>query len=905
MTIIRTRQPGLTRVSPHIGNKRWIVPNRKWPNEVFDYYIDGDAQPGGDGLTPGTAWQGFAEWNALAGVDMADKRVGLKRGTTISAALNTHMIGRAGGDNVTVAGYGAGLNPLIDGSSVDVSWVVDDTFGTSGTHTEANGPDLIEAATANVFADNALIVQVLQVRTGLKAVISTNVTAGGTLTIEHDATITEWQTGDAYRVLNIFRYTIAGQGNQVCFSLLAPPSTSARDKEWFIKTKDMAICEAFNHTYVFNVSSWIRLDDYDPLAGHVYATTCAAPIKLPAVDNWTITDIDMQHGGDAFRATGANNLHINGGHFRLTGGANLYAGAGEGMNIKGPAGLQSTGLIVENVTISECNTYCMEIGRLDGSTFRNMTLYRCYEFAWELWDDNTNATYTNIFQYNTGGGITGQKAEGLITQDLNIFTNYVMVMRKDWYPGGTIGQSIKVEQAAYGGVAYFVNCTIYNDTDNSADANHVAVSNSGGANGMVMQNCINVKVNAANPQLIRHIYGPAKDVRPAIDQLTDNNLFYSTGNYTFWYGSQGGGAGLYSNLTDWRTSPDTPDLNSDIGDPLFVDVVSEVPDMRLQPGSPAFLLGDGAWLYAPAKDITGAARNPVNPTAGAYEAAGAAPTWADVYPDYMQLSDPHMESNCSGAWDCSTNIDNSDFEAPATGGDSVGENTCQLPVGTTDYIDDPITGVGYVDGLTYWFYLGAWNSKWPKVRLGADGTMIQSESVAPGWVRVVARGAAGVHFEGSNVDTLIVDPLVAYKSGTMAPVWPADRTWLTATGWTTAGGATKLGGKSWDLPDGGSITAANMPASINSGDEFIFLWEDGGSFFDVQLNGGTVVSASVPYTFPYIQVTAGSNNAAGLVITRNGAGSAEIVGPVELVPLVDFDFGETDPPTVVPPATLP
>ena len=77
------------------------------------YYVDADAAPGGDGLTPETAWQGVAQVNRHRSFFPGDKIL-FKRGGTFSGVIMSPRGSGEDGNPILVSSYGEGALPILD-----------------------------------------------------------------------------------------------------------------------------------------------------------------------------------------------------------------------------------------------------------------------------------------------------------------------------------------------------------------------------------------------------------------------------------------------------------------------------------------------------------------------------------------------------------------------------------------------------------------------------------------------------------------------------------------------------------------------------------------------------------------------------------------------------------------------
>ena len=79
------------------------------------YYVDAAAAPGGDGLTPETAWNSVAQVNRQRSFFPGDKIL-FKRGGTYSGVIMAPRGSGQDGKPITVSSYGEGALPIIDAS---------------------------------------------------------------------------------------------------------------------------------------------------------------------------------------------------------------------------------------------------------------------------------------------------------------------------------------------------------------------------------------------------------------------------------------------------------------------------------------------------------------------------------------------------------------------------------------------------------------------------------------------------------------------------------------------------------------------------------------------------------------------------------------------------------------------
>lgn len=77
------------------------------------YYLDSAAAPGGDGLTPETAWNSVTQVNRHRAFFPGDKLL-FKRGCTFSGVIMTPRGSGEEGNPITVSSYGEGALPIID-----------------------------------------------------------------------------------------------------------------------------------------------------------------------------------------------------------------------------------------------------------------------------------------------------------------------------------------------------------------------------------------------------------------------------------------------------------------------------------------------------------------------------------------------------------------------------------------------------------------------------------------------------------------------------------------------------------------------------------------------------------------------------------------------------------------------
>ena len=103
----------------------WFRPRGK----PFDYYVDENATPGGDGLTEGSAFDTLADFYAVAATG---DRVGLAKGSHFRESL---AIGIGDGiTNLTFGAYGSGAKPIIDGSDIALNASFSKTGGQTNVY---------------------------------------------------------------------------------------------------------------------------------------------------------------------------------------------------------------------------------------------------------------------------------------------------------------------------------------------------------------------------------------------------------------------------------------------------------------------------------------------------------------------------------------------------------------------------------------------------------------------------------------------------------------------------------------------------------------------------------------------------------------------------------------------------
>src|SRR4030042_2299266 len=90
------------------------------------YYVDADADPGGDGTTPALtgahcAWDEIADVNACMGSFVPGDSVNLNRGDEWSGAIEVTISGSVGLP-FTITAYATGADPLINGANALTAW---------------------------------------------------------------------------------------------------------------------------------------------------------------------------------------------------------------------------------------------------------------------------------------------------------------------------------------------------------------------------------------------------------------------------------------------------------------------------------------------------------------------------------------------------------------------------------------------------------------------------------------------------------------------------------------------------------------------------------------------------------------------------------------------------------------